>query len=922
MERVIGVRRFALSRHVFALFLFCYPRAFRRRFGDDMRELFDDQLRAAHARGGVLAVAALWLRTLPGLARVALAETYDTLRDASRRPFTAAGSRAAGLPHTRGDNVLATLLSDLRFAFRMLRKSPVFTIVSVVCISIGSGAVTTIFSAMNALVLRPLPGATDPTRLLRLERKAPAQENGGVSASYPLYEFIRSQTRTLDGVAAWGKAALTLRSGSGEGVSVYGSYVSGDFFAVLGVHPLLGRFFAPSETRTELANPVIVVSERFWRSKLGSDSAAVGRDITVNGHPYTLVGVAPHAFEGLDAPVQTDAWVPLMMQAQLRLNAGPLESNDVTWLHLCGRLKPGVSAETARRELAGLTESFAKQGVEPAAYRMFTDMHVSALTGLPPDASGPLTMFLALLLSAAALVLLIASVNVASMLGARAIARRREMAVRAALGASRGRLVRQLLTEILVLFGLGAFGGTLLAMLATGAAERVNIPSPVPFAFELSPDWRVMTFALVVSLLAGLIFGLSPALQAASTNIATRMRTDSDGGGTRRTRLGSVLVVGQLAMSLLLLVGAGLFLRALDRGSHIDPGFDPSGVATANLDTESWGYDNARGQAFYERLRERVSALPGVTAVSYSVFLPLTMHSNGTNIQVDGGDGSNVMEGVFSNLLKVDADYFAAVRMPLVAGRPFVREDNAGSPKVVVVNETLARRYFPGENALGRMIGYGGNRWRIIGITRDAKYSNLAEITPPFVYFPMAQDWEPKHSLLVRTSSVNPLALAPAIVQAIRDIDPALPRPVVTTLRSENAIVLIPQRVAAIVTASLGGVGILLAAVGLYGVVAYSASRRSREIGIRLALGARPVVVQRMVVSEGMRLSVTGVVIGLVLAAGVTRLLVSFLFGISPLDGATFVLMSLLFLGIAAVASYLPARRAAAVDPMVVLRGE
>jgi predicted permease len=296
------------------------------------------------------------------------------------------------------------------------------------------------------------------------------------------------------------------------------------------------------------------------------------------------------------------------------------------------------------------------------------------------------------------------------------------------------------------------------------------------------------------------------------------------------------------------------------------------------------------------------------------------MHSNGTNVQVDGGDGSNVMEGVFANLLKVDAEYFSAVRMPLVAGRPVTREDDERSPKVVVVNETLARRYFPGESALGRMIGYNGQRWRIVGITRDAKYSNLTETTPPFVYFPMAQDWEPKHSLLVRTSSANPLALAPAIAQAIRDIDPGLPRPMVSTLRSENAIVLIPQRVAAIVTAALGGVGILLAAVGLYGVVAYSASRRSREIGIRLALGARPAAVLRMVVGEGMKLSVTGVVIGLALAAGVTRLLVSFLFGISPLDGMTFVLMSLLFLAIAALASYLPARRAAGVDPMVVLR--
>jgi predicted permease len=474
--------------------------------------------------------------------------------------------------------------------------------------------------------------------------------------------------------------------------------------------------------------------------------------------------------------------------------------------------------------------------------------------------------------------------------------------------------------SLLLQFVLGAAGGTILASLATSAGERVRIPGSVPFAVELSPDWRVLSFALVVSLIAGLVFGLAPALQAANADLATRMRGDSAGGGTRRTFLGTSLIVGQLAMSLLLLVGAGLFLRALDRGAHIDPGFDASGVATAAFDTESWGYPDAKGRVFYEQLRERVAALPGVTSVSYSVFLPLTMHSNGTTIEVDGVSGRNGDEGVPVRLLKVDDGYFATVRMPLVAGRPIGREDNEGAPKVVVVNETLARRYFPGQVALGRTIGYDGQRLTIVGVSRDAKYSSLTESATPFIYLPLAQHWEPKHSLMVRTSSSDPLALAPSIASVVRSIDAGVPRPLVSTLRHENTIVLIPQRVAAIVTAVLGAVGLLLATVGLYGVIAYSASRRSREIGIRLALGARPTEVLRMIVGEGMRLTVIGVAIGLVLAAAVTRLLVTFLFGISPLDGATFVAMSLLFVGIAAVASYLPARRAAALDPMVVLR--
>jgi predicted permease len=812
------------------------------------------------------------------------------------------------------------LSADLRFAVRTLRKSPVFALVAVLCIAIGSGSVTTIFSAMNALVLRPLPGATAPRSLVRIERKSPGGSEG-ISASYALYDRLRARTRTLDGMGVWGKASLTLRVGSEPGFASYGNFVSGNFFALLGVRPLLGRFFVPEEDSTEGTHPVIVLSEGFWRAHLGADRTAIGRTIGVNDHQYTVIGVAPAVFEGLDAPVRTDAWVPMMMQGQLRLRAGPLNSTSVTGLRLFGRLKRGESMETSRRELTALTTEFAREVAEPPSHRKYTEMQFSQLSGLPPDASGPLAVFLALLLGAAGLVLLIASVNVASMLSARAIARRREMAVRAALGARRGRLVRQLLTEILVLFVAGALGGTALATVATAALERLPIPGPLAFSLELSPDWRVLTFALAVSLVTGLIFGIAPSLQAADKDIVTRIRDGSAGSGRRSSLLGNTLVVGQLALSLLLLVGAGLFLRALNRGFRINTGFDASGVATAAFDTESWGYDDQKGRAFYRALREQLTGTSGVTALSFANFLPLTFHGNGGRIQVDGGDGSDPSAGVPVQQLKVDAQYFAAVRMPLVAGRPIARTDDERAPKVVVVNETLARRYWPNESGVGRTIGYQGNRLTVVGVARDAKYTSLTETTPAFIFLPLLQNWEPKQTLLMRTAG-EPHTLASDIAAAVRSIDPALPRPVVSSLQEENAIVLIPQRVAAIVTGALGAVGLLLAAVGLYGIVAYSTSRRTREIGIRLALGARSAEVQRMIVREGMRLTIVGLAIGLLSAAAATRLLSRFLFGVSPLDAATFVLMSLTFGAVALLASYLPARSAAKANPMIVLREE
>ena len=543
------------------------------------------------------------------------------------------------------------------------------------------------------------------------------------------------------------------------------------------------------------------------------------------------------------------------------------------------------------------------------------------LSGLPEDATKAIVGFFFLLLGASALVLLIASVNVGAMLSARAVARRREMAVRAALGAGRGRLVRQLLTESLMLFALGAVGGIAIAIPATRALQQLPLPDEI--SLDFAPDYRVFTFALLVSLVTGVAFGLVPALQAARTDIAKRIRDESPAGGSRRSRAGNVLVVSQLALSLLLLVAAGLFLRALERGNRIDPGFDAAGVSIATLNTESWGYDTLKGHAFFGSLRERLERTSGVSAVSYTDVAPLTASSSGGRIHVDEPGSTSAPDapgsGIPVRVNYVDADFFAALRIPIVRGEPIQRRDDERATKVAVINQTLAAKLVPDGNAVGRTFTYGGEKLTVVGIARDAKYAWLTEDRTSFVYLPVAQHWLPKQVLIVR-GGLSASQLAGAVQRSVQSIDRGLPLPIVTTLREANSIVLLPQRVAAMVTAALGLIGLVLATVGLYGIISYSVNRRGREIGIRVALGARQSDVLGMVVREGMQLAALGVAIGLVLAAAATRLMAGFLFNVSPLDSMTFAGMSLLFLAVAFVSSYLPARRAARSDPMTALR--
>ena len=807
------------------------------------------------------------------------------------------------------ENLVGTIWADLRLATRMLRKTPVFTAVVVLVISLGSGAVTTVFSAMNSLLLRPVPGVADHGQLAALQ---PIRSDGVLlqQGSYREYAYLRERSRTLAEIAAWGKVALTI-AGKGEGATIWGNLVSGNYFDVLGAHPSLGRFFLADEDRTPLAAPVIVVSYAFWRSHLAGDPSVVGRSVLVNGNPFTLIGVAGRDFHGTYTGIRADAWVPLMMQPLLRPRAN-LDASS--WLWMFGRMNDGITTAAAQKELGALVSSRAEAEGEPRGPAGFRSMAVFPFSGLPGGEGVVIFRLIAVLLGTATLVLIIAGVNVGAMLAARSATRGRELAVRAALGAGRTRLLRQLLTEILLLFTLGAAGGFAFAVLATAALEQLPVPANIPLQLELSPDARVMTFCLGTSLLAGLVFGLWPALRVVRTDITARMRDGAQTGGSGRNLIGRTLIIGQLALSLTLLVAAGLFVRALQRGQQMDPGFTMSRVLTTTFEAESWGYDESRSRAFYGSLRDRVAAMPHVAAVSYTSRLPLTGGSSTEDIEFDGKT-INVQRS------SVDTSYFAALQIPLLQGRAFLVSDNAHSQRVAIVNQSLARRLGLEGAVLGRTITFLGKPTTIVGIVRDTKYATLGESTPPFAYLPLSQVWQPTQTLVVRSNDDSEW-LGPAIQQVVIALDPALPRPKMSSMSEATSIVLLPQRAAAIVTGALGLIGLVLATMGLYGTMAYSVQRRTREIGIRVALGAQRATVLSMVVREGMLLTGMAIVVGVFLAGIASQLIEGFLFNVSPLDAATYVGMSFAFLFVAFVASYLPARRAALSDPLLALRAE
>jgi predicted permease len=816
-----------------------------------------------------------------------------------------------------------TILQDLRYTLRTMRRSPGFTAVAILTLALGIGANTTIFSWMQGFVARPLPLVRAPERLVALETRAP----GGVgwSVSYPNYADWREQARTVDGIIATSMMQFSLRAageGGGEGTaqSAWGLFVSANYFDVLGIRPLLGRGFLPAEDSVPRGAPVTVLSYGLWQRQFGGDPGIVGKEVLVNNQPFTVVGVAPRSFGGTWVGLNFDLYVPVMMQPALSPGAGLIERRGTYWLQGYARLKPGATVAQARTELNAIQERIG-------------EVHAAARgTGVivtPFDRQGAQEwlrpVFIALL-AVTGLVLLIACANIANLLLARAAGRRREVGIRLALGASRGRLISQLLTESLFLATLGGGAGVLLSVWARPWLGAL-IPTtqyPVDAAlYSGSLDARVLSFTAAATVLAALAFGLAPALRASRPELVPALK---DGGGDRgvaRTRLGGGLVVAQVALTLVALVSSGLFLRTMHAMREADVGFrDPEQVLLVSTNLHLAGHKRATGEPFMDRLLERARALPGVSAAGLAMSVPLGFGGgSGSTVKIEGYTPQRD-ENMSVSYNSVSPDYFRTMGITLVRGREFGDDDRAGSLPVAIVNESFAERYWPGEDPIGKRFDPTTGQWlTVVGVAKDGKYEQLDDPPQPFMYFPLAQWYSADITLHLRATG-DPNALVSTVRKSFEALDPGLPFLQPRTLEEHMGAAMLAQRLGALLLSVLGAIALALAVIGLYGVISYGVSQRTRELGIRVALGAGRGEVLRLIIREGMGLAALGVAIGIVGAFAGGRLLASQLYGVSPADPLTYAAIALLLAGVALVASYIPARRAARIDPMLALRGE
>ena len=806
-------------------------------------------------------------------------------------------------------------VQDIRFAARLLWKSPLFTITAALSLAIGIGANATIFSVANALLMRPLPGVADSRTLVDLGRTTQGQ--GFDTVSYHYYRSVRERTTTLSNVFVYREPTAMSLGGRLQAERIYGTMVSGSYFPTLGTRAVVGRLLNDGDDLTTGAHPVAVISHELWERRFDATPGIAGQTIALNGHPFTVVGVAPRGFHGTTL-LEADIWVPLvtLTEAAPGMTSRMLTDRRTVWLMMGGRMKDGVTIAQARSEMqaiaAGLEREFrdSYEGLKIAVARSV----------VVPGGTGWVAGFLTLLMAIVGLVLLIACVNIASMMLARAVARRREIAVRVAIGASRGRLVRQLLTESLIVFSAGGVLGLILARWLTSLLLALLPRLPVPVSLDIPIDWRVLGFSVVLCLLTAILSGLAPALQASGMNLTPALKAEGLDGGPSRLRLRNAFVVGQITMSLLLVIVAGLFLRSLQHAAGIEPGFDPNHVEVVGLDLSLANLDDRSGSAFIRTLLERVRALPGVESASAASDLPLDAGTMALGtLKVPGST-----QDISADWNVVEPSFFRTLKIGLVVGRDFDERDIRSAARVAIVSETFARRAWPDRDPLGQRLVQetpdGTSELTVIGVASDAQLVWLGSAPEPFIYVANAQQFMSRTWLVVRNRSAA--SAVPHVRALVADLNRNLPVTEALPLSDVTAIGLVPQRIAASVAGTLGAVGLLLAAMGIYAVTAYAVSHRTREIGIRIALGSDERRVLTLVVRQGLVLAGIGVAIGVGLAGVGSSLLESLLFGVRGLDPVTFAGAGLLFALVAVSASYLPARRAARVDPVVALRNE
>jgi predicted permease len=810
------------------------------------------------------------------------------------------------------------MTNDIRYALRSLLRSPGWTAAAVLTLALGVGAATTVFSWADAVLFDPIPGTREPGRLRILYGSAPSIPT--VSFSYPVYRELASRTDVFSGLLAQRAVAVALGARPGEpSQRLWGTLVSGNAFEVLGVQPRLGRFFRSEEDAGPGSPPVVVLSESLWSRAFGSDPAIVGKSVPVNGAPYTVVGVAPESFLGSLLGPRVDIWAPL---AQVeRLESGKkLEDRGDMWLQAIARLAPGVDDARANKVLASEAARVARESGDYQGY----GFHAVRLSKSPWGGPSILRGVLLALLGLMGLVLLIACANVSALLLSRAIGRRREIAVRVALGAGRGRLLRQLLTENLLLAALGGLAAVLLTVWTSGLLMAFIPSTGRPIRLDLGVDARILAFAFVAAALSSLLFGLAPAFRGSRpTIVADLVGFGSFGsiGGTRRTgRLRRGLVVSQVALSLVLLVAAGLFLRSFAAARRLDPGFGARKVLLSAIDVFPLGYSPERGLALFEELAERARTIPGVTSAALARRAPLGFSGTSTtSFELDGyapAPGEELM--VYTN--NVGPGFFSTLQIG-VRGREFAAADRGDAAPVAVVNETFARKYFPNVDAIGRAITFYGEKRTIVGVARDVKHQSLVEPPPPFAFVPLAQVYRPSVMVLLKTSG-DPASALPALREILAHLDPNLPIGESQTMDDRVLETLMPQRIASDLLALLGFLCVAIAAVGLYGLIAHAVAQRRREFGVRMALGASPAAIERGVLRDGLGLAAFGIAIGLAAGFALARLLAGQLPGISAADPLTYAGIAALVGAVAFLATWLPARQAARIDPMAALKAE
>jgi putative ABC transport system permease protein len=805
---------------------------------------------------------------------------------------------------------MQAILRNLRFAARMLIKNPGFTLAAVITLALGIAANTAIFTVTSALLLRPFP-YHDPTQLVSLSAK---DENGERPNTLLRYELVRDFNRSFQSVAVWTTDNLNL-TGSGEPLQVQVARISPSFFAMLGVQPQLGRTFTEEEGRPE-GKPVVMLSDAMWRSRFHADRDIVGRTVTLDTTPQTVVGVLPSniqfPFVG-EADIWTPRYFELSVMTPQRLRTG------VGYLEMAARLRPGTTLAEAAAELAVLNQRYREQN--PTAPDADPAVLMSAQT-LRDLVVGDVRSKVLVLSAAVAVVLLIACANVASLLLSRALARRKEIAVRTALGATRGMLVRQLLTESMLL----AFSAGVLGAVLSWAATRALVTwgaSQIPQGIPIGVDLRVLLFMLIISVLAGVLFGTVPALQLARTNPNTALRDESRGVSTGRARaqMKNLLVVSQVALSLLLLIGAGLLLRSFVGLLHVDPGFDAQNVLTMNLSLPTVKYAKPQQQiAFFDEVLRRVSTLPGVRSAATSAALPLGFIRL-TPVLPEGQPEVSLPQRSFVDIEAISPQWFQTMRVPLRGGRAFTTADDASAPKVVIVNETFARRFWPNQNPVGKhiVVGRGPVPDEVIGVAADIKNKGLDQDTQAQLYLSFPQLPWGNMNLLVRTA-MAPQSITSAVRAQIAMVDPDQP---VTKIQNVEEIMDSSRsqpRFTLLLLGVFSATALALAVIGIYGVLSYSVAQQRQEFGIRMALGAEHADILRLVVRHGLMLAIAGVAIGLMAALLLTRLMSSMLYKVGALDLTTFVLTPLVFLSIALLACYLPARRATKVQPVEALK--